>query len=53
MNSTFDTSMMSASESNVEFGNSTRIMNLLVALLFPAFALAADTNEMQMLKTNH
>jgi hypothetical protein len=38
--------------SNVKFENSTRIINLLVVLLFPTFALAPDANGMQMLEMN-
>ncbi|PXW53606.1 hypothetical protein C7450_11394 [Chelatococcus asaccharovorans] len=53
MNLTFGTRSMSASRPNVKFENSTRIINFLVVLLFPTFALVADTNGMQMLETNH
>jgi hypothetical protein len=40
MNLTFDTCFMSPPKSNVEFENSTKIVNLLVVFLFPAFALS-------------
>ncbi len=53
MNLTFDTRSMSAPRSNVKFENSTRILSLLVVLLFPTFPREADTNGMQMLETNH
>ncbi len=53
MNLTFDTRSMSAPRSNAKFENSTRIISLLVVLLFPTFARAADTNGMQTLETNH
>lgn len=53
MNLTFGTRSMSASRPNVKFENSTRIIDFLVVLLFPTFALVADTNGMQMLETNH
>ncbi|CAH1651921.1 hypothetical protein CHELA17_20496 [Chelatococcus asaccharovorans] len=53
MNLTFGPRSMSASRSNVKFENSTRIIKALVVLLFPTFALGADTKGTQMLETNH
>ncbi|CAH1666389.1 hypothetical protein CHELA40_12835 [Chelatococcus asaccharovorans] len=53
MNLTFGTRSTSTSRPNVKLGNSTRIINILVVLLFPTFALGADTSGMQMLETNH
>ena len=53
MNLTFGTRSMSVSRPNVKCEDSTRTINILVVLLFPTFALVADTNGMQMLETNH
>ncbi|CAH1673525.1 hypothetical protein CHELA17_61539 [Chelatococcus asaccharovorans] len=53
MNLAFGTRSMSASRPNVKFGNSTRIINIPVVLLFPTFALGAGPNGIKMLETNH